>query len=363
MKVGILTFHRAHNYGAILQCYALQEVLKSMGHDVMVIDYRQEWTEGVYRVFSLKVMYRRYSRLIDKIQYLWRTKSRLRPFMIARKNYLGFRDNYLHISKKFKPGDVLSYDCCIVGSDQLWGINCLGNRPDSIYLGNFKTKPGCLKIAYAISSNMTSIDYLQQHNLLNDSLKNFDSLSFREQAVVERIFKYTHIKPEQCIDPTLLTTEKTWTPLLQEKWKSRNYLVCYRARGNGDTGFSLEKTAEILAADLKCEVVDLTSNQYTVEDFVSAIANARYVVTTSFHATVFALIFRVPLASYLLHDGHDARYEDLLNKIGGGQFLYEISQIPSVCKTIDWDMIKNGLSNYKRDSLDFLLKSLEQKQK
>lgn len=53
MKVGIITVHRAYNYGSVLQCYALQEYLKSLGHDVWVIDYRQKWTEAVYKPFSL----------------------------------------------------------------------------------------------------------------------------------------------------------------------------------------------------------------------------------------------------------------------------------------------------------------------
>jgi hypothetical protein len=52
MKIGILTVHRAYNYGSVLQCYALQEYLKSLGHDVWVIDYRQPWTEAVYKAFS-----------------------------------------------------------------------------------------------------------------------------------------------------------------------------------------------------------------------------------------------------------------------------------------------------------------------
>ena len=362
MRIGILTFHRAHNYGAALQCYALQEVLRGLGHDVEIIDYRQKWTEAVYKVFSFTVLNQRYSKLIDKIKYLWRTTSRFRPFMIARKNYSSFRDKYLCISDKYRPDEELSYDVCIIGSDQVWGINCLGNKPDSVYLGNFKVKRGCIKTAYGISSNIESIDYLQQHGILNESINNFDYFSFREQAVVERVYLYTNRELEQCIDPTLLTTDCIWRPLLNNKWKARKYIVCYRARGNGDTGFSLENTAETLANNLQCEYIDLTPNQYSVEDFVSIIANAKYVVTTSFHATVFALIYRVPLASYLLHDGHDARYEDLLNRIGGSQFLYETSQSPLIGETIDWDTIYMGLSNYKKSSFSFLVKSLGQKQ-
>ncbi len=359
MNIGIITFHRAHNYGAVLQCFALQEVLKSMGHEVEIIDYRQKWTEEVYKFFSFRVMQTLYPSLFKKIHYLLQARHRFHPFKQARKNYSTFRNHYLCISDNYQPLKELSYDACIVGSDQLWGINCLGNKPDNVYLGKFKVKEGCKKIAYAISSNLKSIDYLQEHSLLCSSLSNFDAVSFREHTVLERIYQYTHNCYEQCVDPTLLTTEKEWAPLIQNiKWKSRNYIVCYRARGNGDTGFSLEKTANNLALRLHCEVIDLTPNQYSVEDFVSAIANAKYVVTTSFHATVFALIFKVPLATYLLHDGHDSRYEDLLKIIGGTQFIYETYQEPKYDVSIDWNKINIELNKYKQSSIEFLLESI-----
>ena len=69
MKVGILTFHRAHNYGAVLQCYALQETLKRMGHDVQVIDYAQPWIEEFYKLFS-RSMYRSAGGFSGKFAYL-----------------------------------------------------------------------------------------------------------------------------------------------------------------------------------------------------------------------------------------------------------------------------------------------------
>ena len=363
MRIGIITFHRAHNYGAVLQCYALQEVLQSMGHSVEIIDYRQEWTEAVYKVFSFRVLFVRYPKLKEKMQYIWRIKTRYKPFKLAKKNYSAFRDRFLFISKKYHPSKELMYDACIVGSDQLWGINCLGNKPDNVYLGNFRVKPGCKKIAYAISSNLASIDYLHRKSYLIKSLENFDSVSFREHSIIDRIHQYTHCSCLQCVDPTLLTTDSSWLPVLNNKWRGRNYIVCYRARGNGDSGFSLEKVADSLAENIGCEVVDLTSNLYSVEDFVSSIANAKYVITTSFHATVFALIFRIPLASYLLHDGHDSRYEDLLRRIGGDQFIYETSQYPNINIPIDWEKLHLELSNYKRESMSFLSKSIGEETK
>lgn len=358
MKIGILTFHRAHNYGAVLQCYALQEVLEKMGHDVEVVDYRQKWTEDVYKIFSFNVLHTRYHNIIGKLRYVKGVFKRIKPYKKSKTNYAEFRNRFLKVSNKYTPSKMMDYDACIVGSDQLWGINCLGNKPDSVFMGNFQVKVGCKKIAYAISSNIKSIDYFYEHNILSDSISNFDFVSFREQIVLERIAYYTQQSYQQCIDPTLLTTEELWRSLLDDSWTSRNYIVCYRARGNGNSGFSLERIAEELANELFCEVIDLTSNQYSVVDFVSAIANAKYVVTTSFHATVFALIFRRPLAAYLLHDGYDSRYEDLLRKVDASQFAYETFQLPRVRDYIDWDNISIALSNYRKSSLEYLKKAI-----
>lgn len=58
MKVGIITYHRAHNYGAVLQCYALQEVLKRMGHDTQIIDYRQPFIEKLYNLSKKELFFR-----------------------------------------------------------------------------------------------------------------------------------------------------------------------------------------------------------------------------------------------------------------------------------------------------------------
>lgn len=328
MKIGILTFHRAHNYGAVLQCYALQEVLKGMGHEVEVINYRQKWTEEVYKPFSFLVMRVRYRSIRAMIKYFLTFPYRLKRTKIIKGHYASFRSKFLSISQNFELDKELDYDVCIVGSDQLWGMSCLGGQLDDVFLGNFKVKIGGKKVAYAISSNLTSVDYLALHSKLLPSLHNFNNLSFRESSVVERINKYSGNIYPQCIDPTLLADRRIWDPMINKIWSKRKYVACYRARGNGNTGFSVEQTSDSLAKKHGWEVIDLSSQTMSVEDFVSVIAHAQYVVTTSFHATVFSLIFNRPLAAYILHDGHDSRYEDLLNRLGCTMFIHEVTAPP-----------------------------------
>ena len=204
-----------------------------------------------------------------------------------------------------------------------------------------------------------SIDYLYRHDLLLPSIKNFSSLSFRESAIIDRINEITGNNYPQCIDPTLLTDKSIWSPLLNNKWKDRKYVVSYQARGDGGNGFSLIQTASSFALQRGWDLVDLSTREYDVDDFVSAIANAQYVVTTSFHATVFSLIFHRHFAAYLLHDGHDSRYEDLLRKLDCELFLHEVTEEPKIYKTVDWDKVAVNLSSIRKDSIDYLNKAIQ----
>lgn len=359
MRVGILTFHRAHNYGAVLQCYALQEVLKKMGHEVEVIDYRQSWTEEVYKSFSFRVMKVWCKTVRSSIGYIRRFPQRYVKVKKFQKCFESFNNKFIVTSGLYHYSDTLDYDVCIVGSDQLWGMSCLGEEFDDVYLGNFKTLENAKIVGYAISSNLMSIDYLNKHNRLLPSLKNFSSISFRESAIINRIKEITGIEYHQCLDPTLLSDKSIWRPLLKREWSRRKYVVCYRARGNGNSSFSVEQTAKDLANEHGWEVIDLYKNVYDVEDFVSSIANAQFVVTTSFHATVFSLIFQRPLAAYLLHDGHDSRYEDILRKLHCEQFIYEVSEKPRINQNIDWNLISKDLISLKQESLKFLTDNLK----
>lgn len=357
MKIGILTFHRAHNYGAVLQCFALQEVLKGMGHEVEVIDYRQKWTEEVYKPFSFMVFRTNCRTLRNMAGYIlgYFRKRKISKYVAG--NYLSFQEKFLERSGIFGKDSVGQYDACIIGSDQLWSSSCLGNMFDSLYLGHISMKPGCKIIGYAISSNVASIDRLHKEGFLQSSLSNFFRISFREYSVLQRIKSYTKKVYPQCIDPTLLVEEDVWSPLLNRCWCSKRYVACYALRdGMGDT--SVNSVSEKLAQKLGCGVISITNEKYRVEDFVSIIANAEYVVTTSFHATVFSLIFRRPLAAYLLHDGHDSRYEDLLTKVNATGFIYEVGEQPSISPEINWEDIHDNLAKYRDVSLCYLRDSL-----
>ena len=123
MRIGIITYHRAFNYGAVLQCFALQELLKSMDHEIQVVDYRQPFIEKLYRPsimeqtwqnkFSIKALLAIPSKI--------KTRNQLQPI------FESFVNQHLSLSEKCDAKSLPAFDVYLVGSDQMWSINCVGN--------------------------------------------------------------------------------------------------------------------------------------------------------------------------------------------------------------------------------------------
>lgn len=353
MKIGILTFHRAHNFGAVLQCYALQEFLKTAGFNVEVIDYREPYTENYYKIFRLDIFLLT-SSLKGKLYYILSSWKRLKKTI----RYRSFGLKYLNTSPKWTGKTMSDYDFYIIGSDQMWSQDCLGDCFNEIYLGKFRRKSCSKIIGYAISSNIRSINSLKNNEQLPLVFERFAAISFRESSVINRLKELTGVNYTQCIDPTLLTNMSMWENIIDKRWSKKRFVVLYRLRDANRPDMSVLFKARKIANELGVGMVEISSNSHSVVDFVSAIANAEYVVTTSFHATVFSLIFHKQFASYLLHDGNDGRYEDLLRKVGADECIYEIDEYPRPEVLLDWEKVEKGIDYIREQSVRFLKENL-----
>lgn len=180
MRIGILTFHRACNYGAVLQCYALQQFLVSEGHDVEVVDYRQRDVERVYAVFrpwhwiKQVLRCRKYA-----FVYLYRIPQRIR----AKVSFGLFLSKYLKLSKPCTLADMpQGYDLYVIGSDQLWNQHITWGI-DQVYWGNFDAGNAKL-ITYAVSSSMKCFEKID-HRYIKESIKRFSAISCREKCLCD----------------------------------------------------------------------------------------------------------------------------------------------------------------------------------
>lgn len=346
MKIGILTFHRAHNYGAVLQCYALKRTLEKMGHNVWVIDYRQKHIEKIYKTFSIQYLGNQILHPRKALKYIKDTNVR----KSQKKNFEKFQNQYLNLTKPCNR-IVDKFDYYIIGSDQMWGLHCTGGL-DPIYFGEFPHPPTSKIIGYAISSNLKSIQSIEPSSLLKYT-KNFHSLSFRENEIYQAVKKITNIEGRIDVDPVLLTDSSFWDTIIQSQWKREKYILVYQARYPKTNLSILMEKAKELAMKENCKVINLSNKLYSPEDFVSLIKYAQCVITSSFHATIFSIIFERPLYSVKLNDGHDGRYESLLNKIGGKDLLVECNFTPTI-KKIDYSEIRTQLAQIKQESIKYL---------
>lgn len=351
MQIGIITFHRAHNYGAVLQCYALQEVLKGMGHEVEVIDYRQRWVEAQYRAFD--PLYIRKKLISPKllIGFLLFFLKRLHKTRQRRSVFNEFLKSHLCISKNVVIGThIPKYDYYVIGSDQLWSKDCCGGNFDDIYFGIFSNNNNNT-VGYAISTTKKCI--LEICNDKPDVFKNFKSISFRENFAVECTNNVLDSIAIQTIDPTLLLKSEDWEKIISHNYSQRNIVALFQVR-NPQGKDVLRNKAELLSEKMGCELIDLSDIKHNVEEFLSIIKYAKCVITSSFHATVFSLVFGTPFYTYKLEDGRDDRYIDLLNDLGASRHLKPLTFTPQEPLPVNTDIVQESLGELRKQSLKFL---------
>lgn len=317
MKVGILTFHNAHNYGAVLQCFALQHYLQHIGYTVEIIDYRPEFYREQYKPHTLVSCLRKNPwgmlRNIFYNYYLFNKRC---------KSFDDFINEYLSLSKEVTDSEIPQcYQAYIVGSDQIWNP-AITNGFKDVYFCNFHfNKGGSKYIAYAPSMELGKLS-LEENNFLKVNLKKMDALSVREQSLIPILESLSNKKVELVCDPTFLLDTAQWKSFMKQKSPKKPYVVLYQVRDNP----AAFKLASRIASQINGKVVCLTARvdkNYPVNyqtasprDFVNYIANAEYVVTTSFHGTAFSLIFNVPFYTLLLGDNFDSRSSSLLKMVG-----------------------------------------------
>lgn len=360
MKIGILTFHRAYNYGAVLQCYALQSYLKSLGHDVSVIDYRQPWTESLRKVISIRKIKQLVRHPKALLIYLLNSTKRKKSLEKINLIFSEFVGKYLDIKDTcFGKSDFPSnYDCYIIGSDQLWGRSCLGGKFDDFYLGKIPHKSNSKIVGYAISSTEDSILSIRLDSL-SQIVNGFNLLSFRERKIADIVGRATNNSYPTCIDPTLLCNQDIWEKIVDFSWANKQYILIYEARDSVKyPNILYQKASEIQKKAVnKLEIINLSTMEYSVRDFVSAFKFAKCVITTSFHATVFSVIFKRPFYSVKLNDGADSRYVNLLKQLGLESQCVSPEFMPSI-PNIDFSKIDEVLIRYRKQSLDYLNSSL-----
>lgn len=363
MKIGILTYHCAHNFGAILQAFALQSQLQFMGYDTKIIDYRPQYLDKGY----------------PRLQYWMFTHGRAwktikRYFKITRKEqksykkFISFEKSYMSLTNKCKTPNELSeivntFDYLILGSDQIW--NEKFNGSETLWLGDLKTFNGKI-IIYAASTGDHDFSHPFK-KILKEMLPRYKSISVRESSLIPNLKALTNqnINIETVLDPTLMVNPQTWNKFRKQIIKEK-YILCYQARKSND----VFRIARSLSKSLNASIisVDLWDNSFqhdiknviaSPDEFITLIQNATCVVTTSFHGTAFSIICNTPFYTLKLNDGADGRTEQLLELTGLKERMIDTSSTPQFSK-LNYEKINKNISLIRLKSQAYLSNSLKE---
>lgn len=358
MKIGIMTFHWADNYGAVLQAYALQTYIASLGHDVEIIDYRPSWaadTNPVVRPKSLK----------DSLRY-FDEKQRRRPFVRFRKKYLKLSyEKYRSLEDL--NGRCKGYDIIITGSDQVFNPDIIApnGKLDEAYLLNFGS--GFEKVAYAASFGNSTLEkkYFERfRGLLGD----FKYIGVREESGIE-ILRNLGLGSVAVPDPTFLIDDFSALKLPAKRSCRAKYVF--------EMIFSVTELSSKVGAIVKkmsCSaktmpMINLRQRLHgtkgmlnpSPQNWIAAIRDAQFVVTDSFHCTVFCLLNHTPFISVSLAGwGSDwsERIRYLLQSVGiNGNLVSDIrdgQDLGKNLRSIDWEGVDCQIRNLRDQGRSFI---------
>lgn len=309
-----------NNYGAVLQAYALQSYLCKNNHcDVEVINFTTDahlkadrilkWGKGSF--FRNLVLF-----IFTLLHYPALQKRRIRTH--------AFKYNYFCLSQRYESIEKIlnnppQKDIHISGSDQVF-------NPSSVYMPVYYlsfTKGRAKKIAYAPSFGISKFS-LQQKNTIRNAISDFDALSCRESSGAELLKELTGKEIPIVLDPTLILSSDDWKKVSVKPSINSKYILIYDLNG----GYNLIKIAKRIQQATKYNIVCITGNVAKFYngckqifsagpgEFVGWFENAEYVVTDSFHGTMFSLIFGKPFNTYIATPSSATRIYSILNQLG-----------------------------------------------
>ena len=343
-KAGIITFYGADNFGAVLQCYALQKYLSDFGLDTSVVGEKDKAISDFYSVINTKGPIK--AKIVSLLQV---------PSNISRKNkFSKFRKQYLNISKNYNALDL--YVC---GSDQIWNFNITGGF-NPLYFADFHRSEESVVVSYAASIGLNNMPEAWKKTFVEE-LKCFSAISVREDRAKELIQPLCDKEITVVPDPTLLVKKEEWLKLVKNEKIKKPYVLIY-SLNNCKTTYEI---AEKAAKSLELPIIEIrgsskpykyNSSNTVLDDvgpieFLSYIKNAEFVVTDSFHGTVFSTLFEKTFYSIPPH-GLGSRMETLLKSLGLSSRLVDNWERCSSEK-IDYTSVEAKLNVLRKTADDF----------
>ena len=354
-KIGILTFHRANNYGALLQTYALKRFLKSIVLKVFIINYLCDAIENYYKLFPkslLKFNIKNLIRIIKRFLFL--------PLIVYFNfKFKKFKEVYLIDTLPFTCNSISSieneYDIFITGSDQVFNPQLTG-FDKNYFLDFVKDKNKCFSYAASFGLSYESLTE-QEKMFINQNLQNFKYLSLREKQGMDIVNKLSNIKSEIHIDPTLLLNKQDWSKVSKIP-KETEFVLVYLMNNNK----KIMKYADELAKNKKLKIKIITLkfreliNKNTLmpspQEWLGYFLKAKYIVTNSFHGLCFSINFNKQFfVDFVPTNKRNSRFKNLLELTNLGERLIDNIGI-DYDKPINWSNVNKIIEQEK--SLNYL---------
>lgn len=373
MNIAIITLPLSSNYGGILQAYALQKVLQGMGHQTTTFD--TDKTLHINRLtYPVHILARLIFRCIGKwdapLLYEYALDKEFKeitqytlPFVYKHIHIRSFRDLNFSEVKEFE------YDAFVVGSDQVWRPKMgFGDRIPSAFL-DFTSSWSVKRLSYAASFGSEEWEY--SPNTTGKCAKlvqKFNGVSVREKNGVTLCRRHFNVDAEHVLDPTLLLQTSDYKQLIAKETGRKRGIMTYILDESEQKQAIIDKARCYLKMDLfkvNGYPYDRSKSmeeriQPPVEEWIQGFIDANFVITDSFHACVFSILFHKPFIVIGNQERGLSRIQSLLDSFDlESRMLLSIDDCSDIiANEIEWENIENRLSELRIKSMEFLSNSL-----
>lgn len=354
MKVGIATFIKTGNYGALLQQYALQQVLQLQGVEAEILNYccpEIEMNHNPSFIWKSSSVFKRLAAPILVPIY----RSRRKKFECFERQYCKFSP--IEYTLKTLPDVSAEYDCFIAGSDQVWNTSL--THSDPFFFLDFE-HDGAKKCSYAASIGKEY--WTDDASQCENALRSFRIVSLREETSAA-IYRKRTGRTDACanLDPTLLLTKDHWEKFVKERPVKENYILLYMLPSDK----KLLKKIRAFAKAQGCKLYILLKgfkpmwgihilNTLSPEDFLTWIHHADYVIAGSYHGICFSVLLHKTFFATQSHSPElTARTENLLHQFGLSERLIHADK-PLPNEKIDYDRVDVLMEQQRKCSINTL---------
>ena len=353
-KIGIITIHSDLNYGAALQAFALNQVLRNKGYDSEVINYVKIPNHPPKYPFPINIV------------FWFMNRPRFMRFRSFLKNSVSAKR--WNSVEELMDGFNENYDILVSGSDQVWNPLCGGlkDQINPVYYLAFASSDRYKKVAYA--SSLGSYRFSEEEkNIVSKWYNEYAHLSTREQAGKEHLESFLNREVKVVLDPTLLLNHESWLKVASPvKINEKFVLVYYFDEREEVIGIARKvankhgyQVALITNMPHHFDGVDINIRHVGPAQFLWLFEHCEYVVTNSFHGTAFSVNFHKPFISVIKRNSPQ-RAQTLLNNVGlPERLLVEESQLETIGDKIDWASVDKKLNALREDSTNYLFDAIE----